>query len=104
VQLDGEQLHQLEFLFDQSARGIHLLFDNDQLARVLKTARNDAEYFSFENISKVQKILSEFVNKQSLWEMRDYLDELDNETLELLIRTYFNIVENTVLESSEYKH
>jgi hypothetical protein len=44
------------------------------------------------------------VNRESLDEKRAYLESLNEETYELLVRTYFNIVENAVLESTDLKH
>jgi hypothetical protein len=102
--IDKESLRQLEYLFAQSVQGIHLLFDNTCIAKILSQPSEELDVFSFENLDRIQNIFSEFVNKQTLEEKRAYLDSLDEGTFELLVRTYFNIVENAVLESTDLKH
>lgn len=102
--LDKEHLRQLEYLFAQSAQGIHLLFDNASIAKIMSQPCVDLDVFSFENLDRIQNIFNDFVNRQSLEEKQAYLDSLDEKTFELLVRTYFNIVENAVLESTDLKH
>ena len=102
--IDQENLRELEYLFAQSVQGIHILFDNASLARILSQPTEELEVFSFENLDKIQSIFGDFVNRQTLEEKRAYLESLDKETYELLVRTYFNIVENAVLESTDLKH
>lgn len=102
--LNSENLNQLEYLFAQSAQGIHLLFDNASIARIMSTPSEDLDVFSFENLDRVQNIFMDFVNRETLDEKRAYLDSLTPDTYELLVRTYFNIVENAVLEATDLKH
>lgn len=102
--IDGEYLRQLEYLFAQSAQGIHLLFDNASIAKIMSQPSEELDVFNFENLDRIQNIFSDFANRESLEEKQAYLDSLDEQTYELLVRTYFNIVENAVLESTELKH
>lgn len=99
-----ENLQQLEYLFAQSVQGVHLLFDNESLTKILSKPSDELDVFSFENLDRIQNIFLDFINRETLDEKRAFLDSLSNETYELLVRTYFNIVENAVLEASEYKH
>lgn len=99
-----ENLKQLEYLFAQSVQGVHLLFDNNSLAKILSTPSEDLNIFSFENLDKVQNLFLDFINRETLEEKRAFLDSLSNETYELLVRTYFNIVENAILEATDLKH
>lgn len=99
-----ENMSQLEYLFAQSIRGVHLLFDNQQLAKILSQPSEELDVFSFDNLDRVQAVFSEFANRKTLEEKRAYMDSLDEETFEILVRTYFNIVENAVLESTDLKH
>lgn len=96
-----EQLKTVEYLFDQSANGFHVLFDNETIRRVLSSPTEDMDFFTFENTKKVQKILGDFLAKPSLEAKKSFLETLDEETHELLIRTYFNIVENSIFERND---
>ena len=96
VYLEKEQLAQVEYLFDQSANGFHILFDNDTIRRVLSTPTENLDFFTFENSARIQKLLSEFIARPSIQAKRNFLETLDQETHDLLVRAYFNIVENTI--------
>ncbi len=99
-----DSLDQIEFLLSASTRGIHLLFDKDHLRETLQSPIDAQEYFTFENLNRVQDILTEMIQLPTFSEKIKYLQSLDPNHYELLIRTYFNIVENTVLESHPHQH
>ncbi len=84
--------------------GIHLLFEGSRIAQILKSPTEALEFFSFENLNKVQTILGEFLQKPSFEEKQRYLLDLDEHSYEILVRSYFNIVENTILEATKHKH
>lgn len=102
--IDKNQLDQVEYLFSQSAQGVHLLFDNASIRKVLSQPTEEMDFFTFENVNKIQKLLSDFMAKDTLTAKLDFLENLDKETYELLLRTYFNIVENSIYEQLESKH
>lgn len=104
VYIDKNQLNEVEYLFNQSAQGLHLLFDNENIRRVLSSPTEDMDFFSFENVQKIQKILSDFIAKSSLQSKMEFLENLDQDTYDLLLRTYFNIVENSIYEKGPEKH
>ena len=104
VYIDKNQLEQVEYLFSQSAQGLHILFDNADIRRVLSQPTEELDFFTFENVDRIQKILSEFVGKSSLRAKMDFLEKLDQDTYDLLLRTYFNIVENSIFEQGSLKH
>lgn len=104
IYINQEQLKQLESLLSQSTMGIHLLFDGPRIAAILKSPTEALEFFSFENLNRVQAILGEFLQKASFEEKQRYLLDLDEPSYEILVRSYFNIVENTILESTSLKH
>lgn len=99
-----ESSSHLEYLFAQSIKGFHLLFDHRQLAQILARPSEELDIFSFDNLDRVQTIFGEFANRKTFEEKKAYMESLDAETFEILVRTYFNIVENAVLESTELKH
>ena len=102
--ISKDQLEQVEYLFNQSAQGHHVLFDNANIRRVLSHPTEEMDFFSFENVDRIQKLLSEFIEKNTLQAKRDFLEKLDAETYDLLLRTYFNIVENSIFEQNPSKH
>lgn len=104
VQIGVAHLNELESLFAQSAKGLHLLFDRTTLTEILKKPTEGLDYFTFENMTKVQSVLGEFVAQKTLAQKQTFLLTLDPETYELLVRTYFNIVENAIFESSDVRH
>jgi hypothetical protein len=104
IQISADKLQEIEYLLSQSIQGLHLLFDNVVIAKILSTPTEDMDFFNFENIKRVQGILSDFISQKSLMEKQTFLKELSDEDYELLVRTYFNIVDNAILESTEFKH
>jgi len=104
VYLDKDQFKQVEYLFNQSAQGVHVLFDNADIRRVLSRPTEDVDFFTFENVEKIQNLLFKFVSQSSLEEKKAFLEKLDPETYDLLLRTYFNIVENSIFEKAGFKH
>lgn len=104
IYINQDQLKQLESLLSQSTMGIHLLFDRPRIAAILKSPTEAQEFFSFENLNRVQSILGEFLQKASFEEKQRYLLDLDEKSYEILVRSYFNIVENTILEATKLKH
>ncbi|MCC6276578.1 MAG: hypothetical protein IT289_01540 [Oligoflexia bacterium] len=104
VYLSKSQMAEVEYLFNQSAQGIHVLFDNAMIRKVLSRPTEEIDFFTFENVNKVQKVLSDFIAKESLAAKKAFLESLDQDTHELLLRTYFNIVENSIYEQGALKH
>jgi hypothetical protein len=102
-----KKIQKLESLLQQSALGHHLLFDHEAIRMALagdsKTEAPKAELNSG-NLAKVQKILNDLIEKPTLLAQQCFIRDLDQESYQLLIRTYFNIVENTVRAQTAYKH
>ncbi len=104
IQISADKLQEIEYLLSQSVQGLHLLFNNNVVAKILKTPTEDIDFFSFENIKTVQDLLSDFISQKTLQEKENFLKNLGDTEYELLVRTYFNIVDNAVLESTDLKH
>jgi hypothetical protein len=102
--IEHKNLEEIEYLLAQSTQGIHLLFDNPSIAKVFKKPSDDVDLFNFETVSRVQELFTDLIGKKSLYEKQMFLDTLKVEDFELLMRTYFHIVENTILASDNYKH
>lgn len=103
-QLAEQSLQRMESLLSQSAMGIHILFDNDSIADVMGKNKDDKDFFDFEKMQKVQNVMTALVAKKNYIEKVSYLHELDAESYEMLVRTYFHIVENTVRSSHKFQH
>ncbi|MES2769607.1 MAG: hypothetical protein V4596_10730 [Bdellovibrionota bacterium] len=104
IQISADKLSEIEYLLSQSIQGLHLLFDNKIIGKILKTPTEDIDFFNFDNVKRVQGILSDFISQKSIVEKQKFLKNLDEEAYELLVRTYFNIVDNAILESAKFKH
>lgn len=98
-------LQKMEALLRQSAMGIHILFDNETISKSLKRKpRDDRELLDFEKMKRIQEIMTELITKGTYYEKVDYLQELDQDSFDMLVRTYIHIVENNVRQASEHTH
>jgi hypothetical protein len=84
--------------------GIHLLFDNETIARILKTPTEQVDLFHFKNLEKIQDLFTEFVKREGLQEKRMWLESLDHTSFEMLLRTYFHIVDNSIFAVDTNRH
>lgn len=97
-------LERMEALLKQSAMGIHILFDNKSIAKVMAQNKDDKDFFDFNKMKRVQDVMTALIAKKSYVEKVSFLKDLDDEAFEMLIRTYFHIVDNTVRAASEQHH
>ena len=104
VNQDEKNLEQIEYLLYQSTQGIHFMFDNQELIKVLSQKNLEKKLKDQTNVQMVQDLLTRFIEKPSIQEKKLYLETLDGETYELLVRAYFQLVENTILASSDIRH
>lgn len=94
----------MEALLSHSALGIHVLFDNKAIAAALREVKDDKDFYNIEKMKKVQDVMTELIAKKTYFEKVAFLQTLQPEAFEMLIRAYFHIVENTVKASSDLKH
>ena len=104
VEITDRDLHEIEFFLNQSTRGHHLLFDRNQVVEILKTPTEKIDFFKDINLVQVQNLLQEFISVRSLQGKRRYLQSLDRKTFEILLRTYFHIVDSAVLAATDTVH
>jgi hypothetical protein len=102
VNIEETSLERMEALLSQSALGVHVLFDNKDIAGVLKEVKDDKDFYSFDKMKKVQDVMTELIAKKTYFEKMAYLQALDPEAYQMLVRAYFHIVENTVRANSEF--
>jgi len=80
------------------------MFENREIAKVMRIPTDERKFFTFQNVEKVQKLLSTFFEKPTIGERRNFTETLPREDFELLIRAYFHLVENTILAHSNLRH
>ncbi len=99
-----KSLERMEALLKQSAMGIHILFDNHSIKEVMKHGKDDKDFFDFNKMKRVQDVMTELIAKKTYVEKVSFVRDLDDEAFEMLVRTYFHIVENTVRAATEQHH
>lgn len=104
MNVEEKNLDEIERLLTQSMRGIHHLFDNDKIARILQIPTESMDFFNYDNMDRIQDLFTELINRETLEEKKLFLNSLDPGDYEILLRTYFHIVDNTLLASSTEKH
>lgn len=104
VDLTYECLEQMDNLILQSAKGVHLLFEKQDII----TALNDGSRHKDENdivkLKKIQEVLYKFISLKKYSEKREFLKTLSKSEQSLLIRAYFKIVENSMLTKVKTRH
>lgn len=95
---------QIEYLLYQSTQGVHFMFDNRDIAKVMKSPMAKQDFHTTENMEKVQELLSGFLNRPTFSEKKTYLESLPEKDFDLLVRAYFQLVENTILAHSTLRH
>lgn len=106
IYVSKNQLNQVEYLIGQSILGNHVLFDTEALRRVfdspeLSPTASDSQ--DEENYS-VEHHIERIILQPTIAQKRAYLEKLDRDTFERVVRTYFNIVENNLYEQMEERH
>ena len=103
-QLEDASLDEIETLLNQSIRGIHALFDNQTIAGILKNPTEELDFFNFTNLDRIQSLFSQFMECSTSADRKRFLQKLEPEDYEIIVRTYFHIVDNSVLANSTFRH
>ncbi|MAV91811.1 MAG: hypothetical protein CL676_10340 [Bdellovibrionaceae bacterium] len=99
-----QQLDQIEHLLQQSMNGLHILFDHKKIAEVLKMPTENLNLFEKDNLKKIDELFQGLVQKENLSLKQLYIESLDPESFEMLLRAYFHIVDNSLRTTHEWKH
>ena len=99
-----KSLERMEALLRQSAMGIHILFQNREIASALKDTKNNSDFFDFKKMKIVQDVMTELIAKPTYYDKLAYINDLDAESYQMLVRTYFHIVENNVRANTDHQH
>ena len=101
------QLEKVQSLLRTSTKGIHLLFDNATIVEVLKKAKEkdlDADFNNEKKMQNIHKTMMELMEEDSYYDKIAYLKKLDKKTHDLLLCTYFHLLEKTILISGHTCH
>lgn len=103
------KLEQVEYLFHQSARGNHVLFEPDHIKKVFKDSQTQqwspsTSVLTEKQLHQVKELLDTLVNQPTLNEKKQFINNLTDESRELIIRAYFNILDNTIYQNKQYVH
>lgn len=105
MKIERKQLKEIEFLFKQSIQGLHLLFDdNKKLISILSKPTHEKTFFDSKNMNKIQELFTKLISKKSFKEKQNYLNALNSEHFEILVRTYFHILDNTISHQNQTIH
>ena len=104
VFLNQDQINNLKSILDQSQVGIHLLFDNELIAKVFKEETSEEDFFEIENLKRVQDDLMRLLQISSLSEKRDFIRSLSEDSQNRIVRAYFYIIENNLKQSQKRPH
>lgn len=103
--IEDRNIEEIEYLVQQSTRGLHFLFDREDIVHALTKSESEGfEFFTFETRNKVQGLLLEVIEKKTFREKRTFLKTLENVDHDLLIQAYFHLVDNTILAQTNSKH
>ncbi len=100
IYISEDDLEQVEYLIDQSVQGHHVLFDPAIVREVMCTDGTISEEDAYE----VEHHIENLITQSTLTLKRAYIEKLDSSTLNKVVRTYFNIIENNIYDNLEMKH
>ncbi len=102
--LTYECLEQMDNLILQSSKGMHLLFEKNEIITALNDANRHQDDKDIDKLKKIQEVLYRFISLKKYNEKRDFLKTLAGDEQSLLIRAYFKIVENSMITKVKTRH
>lgn len=97
-------LEQMDNLILQSAKGVHLLFDKADIIAALNDSNRHKDENDIKKLKKIQEVLYKFISLKKYDEKREFLKTLKSDEYSLLIRAYFKIVENSMMNKVKIRH
>jgi len=104
IYVSEEQLSQVEYLLNQSYLGNHVLFSNIMIRTVFSKRPVRENQISEADAYELEHHLEKLIELPTLPHKRHYLEKLNETTRDKLVLTYFNIIDNSLFESSETRH
>ena len=103
VDITYDCLEQMDNLILQSSKGVHLLFDKEDIVEAFSGNSSEDEK-NLDKLRKIQEVLYNFISLKGYSEKRNFLKTLSRSEYSLLIRAYFKIVENSMMGRLKIKH
>lgn len=100
IQLSQDHIPQVEYLLKQAQLGNHILFAPEWIREAFCTNSP----FTAEEAYEIEPIVEKLLTLSTYDEKRFFLDEMDGHLRTKVVRTYFNIVENNIVENEVIKH
>lgn len=105
IQVSVNQLEEVEYLFNQSAKGNHLLFPSEQIKKVFSNPfpiKN--EEFDDKKMSEIKSLLETLIYQPTLDKKKKFIANLNEESRDLLIRAYFSLLDTALLQNKDNVH
>lgn len=102
IYVSKSQLSQVEYILRQAAQGFHVLFDNDTIRKAYRDT--STEEISEDAAYGVEHHVEQLITLPTLKQKQAYLESLDPQTFPLVVKAYFNIIENNLFESQGVTH
>ncbi len=99
IHISDTQMKEIEYIIQQSMNGFHVLFDNDTIRRFYSGIENEDDIFNEGRARQTEKLVEIFMSTPTITARKQLFRSLSEEEQSLLVRTYFNIVENNILNS-----
>lgn len=94
----------MDQLIYQSTRGMHILFENKDIVGAINDGDPTLEENTLEKLKLVQDLLYKFIRIKEVDHKKVFLKDLSRHEYALLIRAYFKIVDNSILNKLTEKH
>ena len=101
ITVSQDQLYTVEYLIEQSAQGNHVLFELDLVRRVFT---NPLKPMDENEAYEVEHHIEKLIAIDGLEKQKAYVEQLPQDVLYRVIKTYFNIVENSLFENNQVRH
>lgn len=102
--LTHDCLERMDQLIYQSTRGIHILFEHKDIVVAINDSDPSLEENTIEKLKLIQDLLYKFIRIKEIDDKKVFLKDLSRQEYALLIRAYFKIVDNSILNKLSDKH
>ena len=101
IEVSKQQMDTAQYLIHQSSQGNHILFDLDLVRSVFS---HTTAPMNPEEAKSVELHIEKLMSLGHYAKQKYFLEQLPELTLHRVIKTYFNIVENCLFETSKARH
>ena len=98
--VETDQLNEINFLFDLSQQGHHLLFDHEDVKMYMQIPMKDYYQLVDTNHEDVEALFEKFLSIPGIENKRDYFQSLHPKNQEVILKTYFSIVDNRMIDKN----